>query len=89
MHHILRAMDFHPVEANLRQSFRILASGRAGADILELPGVSVASLGVYFQMFNAAFLNGPVFSQAELEICLETARDHFARATGMGVLVLR
>ncbi len=70
-------MDFHPVEANLRQSFRILASGRAGADIFERDGISVASLGAKFQMFNAAFLNRPVESQAELESRIETARRHF------------
>src|SRR5438034_10660440 len=67
-------VDFHPVEANLRQSFRALAAGRPGADLREFPGVSIASLGVAFQMFNAAFLNGPVSTTCELEQRLELAR---------------
>ena len=54
--------DFRPVEANLRESFRVLARGRERADVMELPGVSIASLGATFQMFNAAFLNAPVGS---------------------------
>lgn len=71
-------MDFHPVEANLRESFRVLARGRAKADVCELPGVTLASAGVTFQMFNAAFFSGPVATQADLERRLATARDHFA-----------
>lgn len=67
-------VDFHSVEANLRQSFRALAAGRPRADVRELPGVSVASLGVAFQMFNAAFLNEPVSSASQLEQRLELAR---------------
>ena len=78
MHHILRAVDFHPVEANLRQSFRALAAGRPRSDVLELPGVTIASLGVAFQMFNAAFLNGPVVSLPHLELQLELAHAHFS-----------
>jgi ribosomal protein S18 acetylase RimI-like enzyme len=70
-------MNFHSVEENLRQSFRALAAGRARADVIELPGVSVASLGVTFQMFNAAFLSAPVGTQTELEDRLRTAGDHF------------
>ncbi len=74
-------MNFHCVEENLRQSFRILAEGRPRADVIELPGVSVASLGAAFQMFNAAFLSEPVETQAELEERLRIARRHFdARA---------
>ena len=71
-------MDFHPVEANLRESFRVLARGRATADVCELPGVTLASAGVSFQMFNAAFFSGPVSTQVHLEQGLATARDHFA-----------
>jgi ribosomal protein S18 acetylase RimI-like enzyme len=70
-------MEFRPIEENLRQSFRILANGRDRADVLELPGVSIASLGVAFQMFNAAFLSAPVETQAEMELRLQVARDHF------------
>jgi len=69
--------EFRAVEANLRESFRLLAIGRAKADVLELPGVTIASLGVTFQMFNAAFLSGPVSGPKELEARLNLARNHF------------
>ena len=70
-------MDFHPVEFNLRESFRVLAAGRKAGDVLELPGLSIASLGAKFQMFNAAFLSGPVANAAELEERLRQAAGHF------------
>ncbi|HWE53522.1 MAG TPA: GNAT family N-acetyltransferase [Bryobacteraceae bacterium] len=70
-------MEFRPIEENLRQSFRILAGGRTRSDVLELPGVSIASLGVAFQMFNAAFLSTAVETQQELENRLRVAREHF------------
>lgn len=44
---------------------------------MELAGVSIASLGVMFQMFNAAFLSGPVATPAALEERLQMARKHF------------
>ena len=72
-------MAFQDVEENLRESFRVLAAGRPRGDVKELPGVSIASLGVTFQMFNAAFLSAPVESQKELEARLHTARDFFKR----------
>ena len=65
------------MEFNLRESFRVLAEGRAKGDVLELPGVSIASLGAKFQMFNAAFLSSPVEDVAELEDRLHHARNHF------------
>ncbi len=71
-------MEFEALEANLRQSFRILAEGRPRADIAELNGVSIASLGAAFQMFNAAFLNSPVAGLSEMEGRLECARQWFA-----------
>lgn len=75
-------MGFYSVEENLRQSFRVLAAGRPCADVVELPGVSIASLGVSFQMFNAAYLNGPVETHEEMAARLQVARDHFeARGT--------
>ena len=70
-------MDFHPVEANLRQSFRVLAVGRPGGDARELPGITLASLGVAFQMFNAAFFNSSISTAQELEERLTRASDHF------------
>jgi ribosomal protein S18 acetylase RimI-like enzyme len=69
------------VEANLRESFRVLAPGRPRAEILELPGLSIASLGVAFQMFNAAFLSTAVAGPDELTDRLTAARRFFA-ATG-------
>jgi len=71
-------MEFRAVEENLRQSFRVLATGRPAADVSELRGVTIASLGAQFQMFNAAFLSAPVETVEELEERVETARAHFA-----------
>lgn len=70
-------MDFSNVADNLRESFRVLASGRATGEVRELRGVSIASAGVTFQMFNAAFLSGPVTSDAELEQRILLASMHF------------
>lgn len=70
-------MSFRNVAENLRQSFRVLAEGRPDGEILELPGVSIASLGVAFQMFNAAFLSGPVETASELEQRLKAAKRYF------------
>lgn len=63
---------------NLRHSFRVLALARPRGESLELDGVSIASPGVAFQMFNAAFLNRPVESPAELRDRLWIAGKHFA-----------
>jgi ribosomal protein S18 acetylase RimI-like enzyme len=59
-------VDFSKVADNLRESFRILASERETGEVRELQGVSIASSGVTFQMFNAAFLSGPVANESEL-----------------------
>jgi len=72
-------MDFHPVEENLRQSFRILAGSRNRGDVCELRGLSIASLGATFQMFNAAFLNSYVEDEPDLERRIATASVHFAQ----------
>ena len=72
-------MDFHPVEENLRQSFRILAAARERADVCEVEGISIASLGATFQMFNAAFLNSYVEDEWDLERRIALAAMHFAR----------
>jgi ribosomal protein S18 acetylase RimI-like enzyme len=71
-------MEFEALEANLRQSFRILAETRPRADITELDGVSIASLGAAFQMFNAAFLSSHVPTREDLEERLRRARRLFA-----------
>jgi ribosomal protein S18 acetylase RimI-like enzyme len=60
-------VTFEVVAENLRESFRVIAGSRKAGEVRELPGVSIASAGVEFQMFNAAFLSGPVETEAELE----------------------
>jgi GNAT superfamily N-acetyltransferase len=72
-------MDFHPVEENLRESFRILAGARERADVCEDGGVSIHSLGATFQMFNAAFLNSYVEGESDLERRIALAAMHFAK----------
>lgn len=70
-------MDFEPVEQNLRQSFRVLASHRRSGEVREARGVTIASLGAAFQMFNAAFLAGPVEDETELRRRIAIAAVHF------------
>src|SRR5262249_34667371 len=55
------------VADNLRESFRAIASSPTGGELRRLHGVSIASAGVTFQMFNTAFLSGPVNNEAELK----------------------
>lgn len=71
-------MNFEPVEQNLRQSFRVLASHRTAGEVRETGGVTIASLSASFQMFNAAFLSSPVESEQELSRRVATASVHFA-----------
>src|SRR5437870_6258562 len=70
-------MEFRKVEENLRHSFRALASDRPSGDVREIAGVSIASAGTPFQMFNAAFLASPVSGPEDLERRIATARVHF------------
>ncbi len=70
-------MSFQPVADNLRESFRIVAASRAGGEVRELAGVSVASAAATFQMFNAAFLSGPVVSEAEFRQRILLPMVHF------------
>lgn len=70
-------MTYENVAANLRESFRVIAASRDAGEVRELPGVSIASAGVAFQMFNAAFLSGPVESEAELTRKVMMAAIHF------------
>ena len=62
---------------NLRESFRVIAASRSVGELRELRGVSIASAGVTFQMFNASFLSGPVESDLELSQRLLLASMHF------------
>ena len=70
-------MDFQTVADNLRESFRTIAASRAGGENRELRGVSIASAGVTFQMFNAAFLAAPVATDAELAQRIMLPAVHF------------
>jgi GNAT superfamily N-acetyltransferase len=60
------SVDYVSVAENLRESFRVIAASRGPGEIRELHGVSIASAGVAFQMFNAAFLSAPVGTEKEL-----------------------
>jgi GNAT superfamily N-acetyltransferase len=71
-------VDFQTVEENLRQSFRLLASSRVPGEVRETAGVTIASSGVTFQMFNAAFLSSPVVGERDLDSRIATAKVHFA-----------
>ena len=75
-------MDFRNVEENLRQSFRALAADRSSGEVREIAGVTIASAGTLFQMFNAAFLSSPVAGAEDLERRVAMARVHF-RARGL------
>ena len=70
-------MDFEAVAGNLRESFRIIASSHFRGEVRELRGVSIASAGVTFQMFNSAFVSSPVLTEIELEQRIVTAAVHF------------
>ncbi len=60
----------------------MLAASRATGDVSELPGVSIASLGARFQMFNAAYFSAPVAGPADLEDRIRLASRYFSsRAT--------
>jgi ribosomal protein S18 acetylase RimI-like enzyme len=70
-------VDFESVANNLRESFRVVAGSRAAGEVRELHGVSIASAGVAFQMFNAAFLSGPAATEPELKQRLLLPSVHF------------
>jgi len=65
------------VADNLRESFRAIAASREPGEVRELPGVSIASSGVAFQMFNTAFLSAPARSENELTQRILLASSHF------------
>ena len=70
-------MEFESVAANLRESFRVVAAHRSAGELQEMEGVSIASAGVTFQMFNAAFLSAPVLTEAELQQRILLSAQHF------------
>ncbi len=70
-------MSYEAIAGNLRESFRVIAASRGAGELRELNGVSIASAGVTFQMFNAAFLSGPVNGNAELSQRILLPMVHF------------
>ena len=70
-------MAFEMVANNLRESFRIVAASRPRGELREFPGVSLASAAATFQMFNAAFLSGPLSTEAELAQRILVPMVHF------------
>jgi ribosomal protein S18 acetylase RimI-like enzyme len=70
-------VTFQIVADNLRESFRVIAASRGPGEIRELSGVSIASAGVAFQMFNAAFLSGPVPTDNDLRQRIMLPSVHF------------
>lgn len=71
-------MEFESVATNLRESFRVVAAHRSAGELQEMEGVSIASAGVTFQMFNAAFLSAPVVAEGQMERRVAQAAVHFA-----------
>jgi GNAT superfamily N-acetyltransferase len=72
-----KVVEFASVESNLRESFRVLARHTGTGELREYAGVSIASAGVTFQMFNAAFLSAPVRSEADLDGRIAQSAVHF------------
>jgi len=71
-------MSFEAVERNLRACFRAIASDRPGAEARDFAGITIASAGAEFQMFNSAFLAEPAGpSEADLERRFAAAKVHF------------
>jgi ribosomal protein S18 acetylase RimI-like enzyme len=70
-------MNFVTVADNLRESFRVIAASRAAGENRELRGVSIASAGATFQMFNSAFLSAPVLNDADLTQRILLANAHY------------
>jgi GNAT superfamily N-acetyltransferase len=69
--------ELNAVERNLRLCFRALAAAREGSENRVSAGVEVISLGVRFQMFNAAFLSTEVSDETDLERRILSARVRF------------
>ena len=65
------------MDLNLRECFRALAGRRERAENRNIGGVEIVSLGVRFQMFNAAFLASPVADEADLQRRIAAASVHF------------
>ncbi len=67
--------DFRTVDENLRHCFEALAGGRLSAQVCAAAGVRAISLGVGFQLFNAAFLDSPVEDEHDLQTRIQWAGE--------------
>jgi GNAT superfamily N-acetyltransferase len=66
------------IERNLLGLFRHFAGSTDEGEVREMPGVSIASCGATFHMFNSAFLAEPVsLAPGELERRILTASVHY------------
>ena len=72
------------VERNLRAAMRCYAFATPQGETRELPGLTLASSGIDFAVFNSAMLTAPVGVEAgELDRRIQLARVHFD-ARGLG-----
>jgi ribosomal protein S18 acetylase RimI-like enzyme len=71
------------VEANLRESMRAYSVVTSAGESRHYPGITIASSGLDFSVFNSLMLTAPVESDVELERRLTTGAVHFA-ARGIG-----
>lgn len=53
-------MPFQDVDSNLRRTMCLLASQQDRGEVYETEGLTIASAGVQFAMFNAALISAPV-----------------------------
>jgi ribosomal protein S18 acetylase RimI-like enzyme len=72
-------VEFELVANNLRESFRVVAGSRTAGELREMHGASIASAGVTFQMFNAAFLAAPVANESDLVQRILLPSMHFQK----------
>ncbi|WP_434388136.1 GNAT family N-acetyltransferase [Melittangium boletus] len=70
--------DVHESNARFQEAWRFFARQSAAGEVLDLPGVSIASSNVAWAMMNAAFPPGPVDTERALSDAAATAARHFA-----------
>ena len=71
------------VEANLREAMRAYSVVTAEGESRDYPGVTIASSGLDFSVFNSLMLTSPVDSDRELDRRITAGAVHFA-ARGIG-----
>ncbi|HET8547047.1 MAG TPA: hypothetical protein VFL57_03545, partial [Bryobacteraceae bacterium] len=71
------------VEANLREAMRAYSVVTPAGEAREYPGVTIASSGLDFSVFNSLMLTARIETDSELERCLTSGAVHFA-ARGIG-----